>query len=131
MSIFTGDLWSRWVGWIEHVVWFLCVFRGCYQSTKLFCTQRTGANNFQILFIIVVLPVFLPRWFVWLPSESGVLVFWKCVLFVLFLHWSNDWLLWFLKTWRVVGICGGGVEFKFNIFVSVRSMRTSKIVMNI
>ena len=42
--------------------------------TKLSCTQRRRVN-FQRLFMMVVVPFFLPRWFVRLQSESGVLVF--------------------------------------------------------
>ena len=41
---------------------------------KLSCTQRTRANNFQRLFMMLALPLFLTRWFVRLQSESGVLV---------------------------------------------------------
>ena len=47
------------------------------------CLAPRGQGlNFQRLFMMVAVPLFLPRWFVQLQSESGVLVFWKCILFV-------------------------------------------------
>ena len=42
--------------------------------------------------MMVAVPLFLPTWFVQLQSESGVLVFWKYILFVLFSSWINVWL---------------------------------------
>ena len=51
--------------------------------TKLSCTQRTRVN-FQRLFMMMAVPLFLPTWFVRLQSESGVLMFWKYILFILF-----------------------------------------------
>ena len=74
MSIFTGDLSSRWVGvWYSMLYDFKC-FRAVTSSAKLSCTQRTRVNNFQRLFMVAV-QLFLPRWFVQLQSESGVPVF--------------------------------------------------------
>ena len=81
MSPFTGDLWSRWWGWWAMFYYFCTCFRAVASPAKFSCTQRTRVN-FQRLFMMVAVPLFLPRWFVWLQSESGVLVFWKYILFV-------------------------------------------------
>ena len=61
--------------------YFCTCFRAVASPTKLSCTKRTRVN-FQRLFMMVAVPLFLPRWFVRLQSESGVLVFWKYILFV-------------------------------------------------
>ena len=61
--------------------YFCTCFRAVTSLAKLSCTQRTRVN-FQRLFMMVVVPLFLPSWFVRLQSESGVLVFWKYILFV-------------------------------------------------
>ena len=52
---------------------FKC-FRAITSPAKLSCTQRTRVN-FQRLFMMVFVSLFLPTWFVRLQSESGILVF--------------------------------------------------------
>ena len=48
-------------------------FRALASPTKLY--PKTKGYNFQKLFMVVAVPLFLSKWFVRLPSESGVLVF--------------------------------------------------------
>ena len=72
---FTGDLWSRWVGVGKTCCINLSEFRAVASPAKLSCIQRTRANIFQRLFVMELLPLILPLWFVPFQSESGVLVF--------------------------------------------------------
>ena len=141
MSIFTGDLWSRWVGLVSHVTLFCTCFRAVSSPAKLSHTQRTRVN-FQRLFMMVAVPLFLPKWFVWLWSESGALEIWKYILFVLHFQagamsgWalcgSGDWSLWLLKIWKVIGFYEGNIMFKCHNFCFVYGpWRPPKFAMNL
>ena len=52
---------------------FCACFRAVASPTKLY--PKTKGYNFQKLFMVVAVLLFLSKWFVRLPSESGVLVF--------------------------------------------------------
>ena len=47
--------------------------RAVASPTKLY--PKTKGYNFQMLSMVVAVPLFLSKWFVRLSSESGVLVF--------------------------------------------------------
>ena len=52
---------------------FCACFRAVASPAKLY--PKTKGYNFQELFTVVAVPLFLSKWFVRLPSESSVLVF--------------------------------------------------------